>query len=206
MVVCDVDDSLHAAAVMGVALGLARRLDLRLRVVHSVPCHALATQPEREIALQRAGQLLDALIPYDDGSIDRVLEVGDPLDPLPSAVGDGADLLVVGARGRWRAIVAAASCPVVVVPPDATSSIPRDPAVVCGIEVSPAGDAALARTARLARALGARFVPARGHEPAQLVSAAIREHAALLAVGGAGRGSLTTRLVADSPIPVVICR
>ena len=206
MVVCDVDDSLHAAAVMGVALGLARRLDLGLRVVHNIPSDALANRPERDAALQRAEQLLDALIPYDDGRIDRVFEIGDPLDPLLAAVDDGADLLVVGSRGRWRAIAAAAACPVVVVPPDATASIPRDPAVVCGIEVSPAGDAALARTARLARALGARFVPARGHEPAQLVSAAIQEHAALLAVGGAGRGSVTTRLVEDSPIPVVICR
>jgi nucleotide-binding universal stress UspA family protein len=168
VIVCGLDDSVQAAAVAGVAQGLARRLGVRLRVVHSVHPDTFLAGEERRDALRRGEELLDVLVP-DDGATNRVVELGDPGALLLSAIDDQTELVVVGSRGRGPAraavlgsvshtLAAESPCPVVVVPQQAVLAIPPHPTVVCGVDGSGAGDAALKRAASLARALDGRLV------------------------------------------------
>jgi nucleotide-binding universal stress UspA family protein len=168
VIVCGLDDSVQAAAVAGVAQALARRLGVRLRVVHSVHPDTFLAGEERRDALRRGEELLDVLVP-DDGATNRVVELGDPGALLLSAIDDQTELVVVGSRGRGPAraavlgsvshtLAAESPCPVVVVPQQAVLSIPPHPTVVCGVDGSGAGDAALKRAASLARALDGRLV------------------------------------------------
>jgi nucleotide-binding universal stress UspA family protein len=168
VIVCGLDDSLQAAAVAGVARALAQRLGVRLRVVHSVHPDTFLAGEERRDALRRGEELLDVLVP-DDGATNRVVELGDPRALLLSAIDDQTELVVVGSRGRGPAraavlgsvshtLAAESPCPVVVVPQQAVLAIPPHPTVVCGVDGSGAGDAALKRAASLARALDGRLV------------------------------------------------
>jgi nucleotide-binding universal stress UspA family protein len=168
VIVCGLDDSVQAAAVAGVAQALARRLGVRLRVVHSVHPDTFLAGEERRDALRRGEELLDVLVP-DDGATNRVVELGDPGALLLSAIDDQTELVVVGSRGRGPAraavlgsvshtLAAESPCPVVVVPQQAVLAIPPHPTVVCGVDGSGAGDAALKRAASLARALDGRLV------------------------------------------------
>jgi nucleotide-binding universal stress UspA family protein len=168
VIVCGLDDSVQAAAVAGVAQALARRLGVRLRVVHSVHPDTFLAGEERRDALRRGEELLDVLVP-DDGATNRVVELGDPGALLLSAIDDQTELVVVGSRGRGPAraavlgsvshtLAAESPCPVVVVPQQAVLAIPPHPTVVCGVDGSGAGDAALKRAASLARALDGRLI------------------------------------------------
>lgn len=166
--VCGVDGSQHAPDVVAFARGLAERLELRLRLVHSVhPDGFLAGEPRRA-ALRRGEVLLDALGASDNAD-DRIVELGDPIELLLGALRDGAALAVVGSRGRGpgriallgsvsNAIVHGSPCPVIVVPPGATMEIGDEPSVVCGIDGSEGADAAVRHAGALAHALGGRLI------------------------------------------------
>jgi nucleotide-binding universal stress UspA family protein len=275
--VCGVDDSAHAATVAGFAAALAHRLGLRLRLVHSVHPDGFLAGDDRRHALRRGEELLDTLAPDQDaGAGDRVVELGDPVELVLSVLGEGTELAVVGSRGRGpgraallgsvsNALAVASPCPVIVVPHHASHTIPADPAIVCGIDGSPAADTALERAALLARALGGHLVavhvragaltphatslmPGRqpfdgsiddertavstlerplteldldlpvdmrvetGYAAARLAAVAAEEHATMLVVGSRRRapvpaavfGSVSSRLAAGSPVPVMI--
>jgi nucleotide-binding universal stress UspA family protein len=105
----------------------------------------------------------------------QVLHVtdGDPADRLLDAVDEeGAELLVVGSRGRGsvssavlgsvsRRLTTDARCPVVVVPPDVSAPSQGDPdqsSIVCGVDGSDHSTAAVRLGAELARRMGFRLV------------------------------------------------
>jgi nucleotide-binding universal stress UspA family protein len=162
--VCGVDDSPHAADVVAVAVALAERLGLRLRLVHSVQPGVFLAGDERREVLRAGEQRLEAL-GANDSPEDRIIELGDPAALLQSALEEGAALAVVGSRGRGpgraallgsvsNALVGTSPCPVVVVPPGAGTEISTAPSVVCGVDGSPAAHAGLEYAAELASALG----------------------------------------------------
>jgi nucleotide-binding universal stress UspA family protein len=166
--VCGVDDSPHAADVVAFARALAERLELRLRLVHSVhPDGFLAGEPRRD-ALRRGEALLDELGATTRAD-DRIVELGDPIELLLHALNEGAALAVVGSRGRGpgraallgsvsNAIAHISPCPVIVVPPGAAIEIGDEPSVVCGIDGSEGGDTALEHAGALAHALGGQLM------------------------------------------------
>ena len=82
--VCGVDDSAHAADVVAVAAGLAERLGLRLRLVHSASSHVYLDGELAGEALKRGRELLDALGPHDS-TTDRVVDLGRPAELLRAA-------------------------------------------------------------------------------------------------------------------------
>jgi nucleotide-binding universal stress UspA family protein len=162
--VCGVDESPHAADVVAVAVALAERLGLRLRLVHSVQPDVFLAGDERRELLRAGEQRLEAL-GANDSPEDRIIELGDPAALLRSALEEGAALAVVGSRGRGpgraallgsvsNALVGSSPCPVVVVPPGAATEISPTPTVVCGVDGSPAAEAGLEYAGGLARALG----------------------------------------------------
>jgi nucleotide-binding universal stress UspA family protein len=162
--VCGVDDSPHAADVVAVAVTLAERLGLRLRLVHSVQPDIFLAGDERRDALRAGEQRLEAL-GANDSPDDRIIRLGDPTALLQSALEEGAALAVVGSRGRGpgraallgsvsNALVGSAPCPVVVVPPGAATAISASPTIVCGVDGSPASDTGLEHAGELASALG----------------------------------------------------
>ena len=250
--VCGLDDSELAPAVANVAVELAARLGLRLCVVHSAHHDQYPIGWQAERLLDRGTELLDGLIPSDVPH-ERVVELGDPANLLRSVLARGADLAVVGTRGLGpvraaivgsvsNAVVGAARCPVVVVPPH--NSVQLDsgtPAVVCGIDRSTGPSNALMTAAKLAGALGSELVavhdgvpedvvqravdefdtelPVRvrsevGDPAKRLTKAAADEPAAILVVGSRGHGplrsalsrSVSSRLCASAPVPVVVVR
>jgi nucleotide-binding universal stress UspA family protein len=97
--VCGVDESPHAADVVAVAVALAERLGLRLRLVHSVQPDVFLAGDERRELLRAGEQRLEAL-GANDSPEDRIIELGDPAALLRSALEEGAALAVVGSRGR----------------------------------------------------------------------------------------------------------
>jgi nucleotide-binding universal stress UspA family protein len=167
--VCGLDDSEHASTVMNVAAELAARLGLRLCLVHSVDPDLFLAGERRRTLLSGGAALLDDLVPPGTPH-DRVVALGEPARLLAAVLENGAELAVVGSRGRGPARAAAfgstssavvhrASCPVVVVPPHSAVSVNCGPAaVVCGVDGSPGAAAALAIAHELARRLGSELV------------------------------------------------
>ena len=112
MIVVGVSDTSHGEAAARRAASLAARLGLPLRAVHvsHVPASmvaALATMPapavdftaaQRAAVWDRVGPILDAT---EGVSVERVELEGYPADALVEYADQvGADLLVVGSRGR----------------------------------------------------------------------------------------------------------
>ncbi len=167
--VCGVDDSQHAADVVAFARALADRLELRVRLVHSVdPDRFLVGEPRRD-ALRRGEALLETLGTTGSVDNDHVVGLGDPIELLLQALNDGAALAVIGSRGRGpgraallgsvsNAIAHASPCPVIVVPPGAAIEIRDQLTVVCGIDGSVGANVALDHAGTLARALGGRLI------------------------------------------------
>src|SRR5262245_41359949 len=157
-IVCGVDSSEAASAVAGTARWLADGLGARLTLLHVT--EEPPAETEQLLTAIRAGVRLDA-----DDDVRQV--EGDPADRLlDSVVQDGAELLVVGSRGRGsirsalfgsvsRKLATDASCPVVVVPPEAAAAggEGKDGSVVCGVDGSDHSIAA----ARLAQDLASRM-------------------------------------------------
>ncbi len=140
-VVCGVDDSAAARAALRVARELAGLLGVRLVVVHAARERMVPRTPPigvrypsglhedlRDLALAQGERLLDDLVGAGGGIGERRVVVGPPAPVIvETAVEEDAALLVLGSRAlggvaRIMAgsvsndVVAAAPCPVVVVP------------------------------------------------------------------------------------------
>ena len=161
-IVCGVDTSDAAAAVAETAHWLARGLGARLLVLH---VSEKPTSEGEELASLRERLNLPA---GDVCSTD-----GTPADRLLEAIErDGAELLVVGSRGRGsissavlgsvsRRLTTDARCPVVVVPPDAGAPSRSDSSgasIVCGADGSDHSIAAARLAGELARRMGYRLI------------------------------------------------
>jgi nucleotide-binding universal stress UspA family protein len=202
-IVAGVDGSPGSRAAVRVAAELAGALGNRLVLVHAV--HDPPT------------------FPYGDAETEVVL--GDPATRLDEAAYEhDAELLVVGARGHSglaaalvgsvsQRLASGATCPVLIVPPDAderfTSGASPDGTILSGFD----GSEESRRALRIARRLGDRldlevvpvFVgPIDGRHDAppvrvgiemgdpvhELRERASREHVRLLVVGSRGRGPI----------------
>ena len=149
-IVCGVDGSADSHAALQVAARLAERLQLRLVVAHVaeaafIPYAAAApfggptgrytVMEEVEMQEEYAARLLEEIVAAA-GLVDaeRRIAVGVPAERLADfADEEGAELIVVGSRGRGafksaflgsvsNALVGVARCPVLIVPPGATES------------------------------------------------------------------------------------
>lgn len=161
-IVCGVDGSDAASAVADTAAWLAHGLDGQLLLLH------VTEQPQAEDE-EFLASLRDRLgVPAD-----QVRQVeGAPADRLLEAVEqEGAELLVVGSRGRGsirsalfgsvsRRLASEATCPVVVVPPAATAphSDSGEPSIVCGVDGSEHSLAGARLGSELARRMGYRLI------------------------------------------------
>jgi nucleotide-binding universal stress UspA family protein len=134
-IVVGVDGSRHAELALRWALDEARRRGARLQVVHSwqypvVPVTGFSAPViEIEGIEEAARATLDGCVDAEDTSgieVERILVMGPPAHGLLEAAA-GADLLVVGSRGRGgfkglllgsvsQQCATHASCPVVIVP------------------------------------------------------------------------------------------
>jgi nucleotide-binding universal stress UspA family protein len=168
-----VDTSGAADVVAGTAQWLARGLGAPVLLLHV--SEEPASEGEELLASLRDGLSLAA---------DDVRQVdGDPSDRLLEAIEqDHAELLVVGSRGRGSIrsavlgsvscrLATGATCPVVVVPPDAVVPSRRDSAgasIVCGADGSDHSTAAVRLAGEIARRMGYRLIVA--HAIADLTS------------------------------------
>lgn len=163
-IICAVDDSVSGEAVVLTAHWLADALGDRLIVVHA------ASEPEA--GGESVGASVDGWLHGAEHDM-RILVGSAAPAILEEADGEGATLIVVGARGRGalrsavlgsvsREVAARAGCPVVVVPPPAPGTAPgsgedgSEDVVVCGVDGSDLSMAAAGLTGRLARQLGCR--------------------------------------------------
>ncbi|GAB3326475.1 universal stress protein [Geodermatophilus aquaeductus] len=190
-VVVGVDGSPGARAALAWALAAAARAGASLEVVSAFPVDSYWTDPYlldsrrldaiRADTEERAGGLVaevrhdpavTALPGAADVPADVVVVAGAPPEHLVDRA-EGADLLVVGSRGRGGVrstvlgsvalhCVTHAPCPVVVVHPGAVSPPPR---VVVGVDDSSTSRAALARAAQEAGRLGARLEVVASYRP-----------------------------------------
>lgn len=170
-VVCGLDDSPHAAAVLQMAAELAGRLDLWLTVVHSHSPDVFTTGERRQEVLRR-GEAFIAAMAADHDIDETIIQPGDPADLLLACLRSGASMAVVGSRGRGPATAALlgsvsagmarhAPCPVVVVPPDAVApGLGAQPAIVCGLDGSDAAAQAFEWASHLAWSIGGRLMAA----------------------------------------------
>ena len=190
-VVVGVDGSPGARAALGWALAVAAGTGAPLEVVSAYPVDfywmdPLLVDPERLDAIRAdTEERVRALVAEVRGDpavtaaagaagtrVDVVVAAGAAPEHLVARA-EGADLLVVGSRGRGGVrstllgsvalhCVAHAPCPVVVVHPGAASPPPR---VVVGVDDSPVSRAALARAAQEASRTGARLEVVAAYQP-----------------------------------------
>ena len=137
ILICGVDDSEAARRAAHVAAELSRQLGSRLVLVHVAevavpPAGAASAYAKLQgAAIEGAKRVLERL-KQDEGLEDaeEQVELGPPAQALlDAAASHGADMLVVGTRGRGPLaaavlgsvstdVVTRAPCPVVVVPPN----------------------------------------------------------------------------------------
>jgi nucleotide-binding universal stress UspA family protein len=190
-VVVGVDGSPGARTALGWALAVAARTGAPLELVSAYPVDFYWVDPFlldtgrldaiRADTEERVRELLEevrrdpavtAVAGTAEVPADVVVAGGAPLEHLVARA-EGADLLVVGSRGRGGVrstmlgsvalhCVAHAPCPVVVVHAGAVEPPPR---VVVGVDDSPMSRAALSRAAEEASRLGARLEVVAAYQP-----------------------------------------
>ena len=182
MILCGVDRSDEAAQAARFAADLAVRFGTRLILLHVAPQPWVSTHsPEyserlrAQEAFERAGHLGTVVNPIridPAGSVERVVEFGEPVDVLRSVAEErGVTHLVVGSRGQGAVeeVLAAstsgglareAPCPVILVPAEPTpwSEDSADATIVCGVDGSDGSFAAARHAGELAQRLNARLV------------------------------------------------
>jgi nucleotide-binding universal stress UspA family protein len=191
-IVCGVDDSAGARDALTTALDIAERTESSILLVHVAPDppRLPGRDPERRRRLERSVSLGTELLERATVAVTPGREVttrvalGDPAEQLAAAAASsGAEMVVVGSRGRRRlgaALLGSVSrtltglcdCPVLVVPPGATLAgdsgrgySGRAPSVLCGIDESPESVHAAIVGSRLAGRLGDRLVLVHVHPP-----------------------------------------
>lgn len=151
-IVCGVDGSPDSQAALGVAVDLAARLRLRLVMANVIePSHApyagtaslggamsqprLPTTDQQEEVAEGLLTELSAAMRLERA--DRRVVIGYAAERLADlADEEGAELIVVGSRGRGAfkaaflgsvstSLIGVARCPVLVVPPGATNAVER---------------------------------------------------------------------------------
>ena len=168
MILCAVDDSEAAARVLHTAQGLADAWGAELVVVHAfASSDEDADRAKASIGARLSGAGMSSDVRLIEGPSARAI--------IETAEHDGAELIVVGSRGRGslrsamlgsvsRGLALDASCPVVIVPSgehwaDAVNGDgDAQASVVCGVDGSDQALAAAALAGRLATRLGARLV------------------------------------------------
>jgi nucleotide-binding universal stress UspA family protein len=183
-IVCGIDDSRGGREALIAGAALSQRLGSRLLTVNVTSVDrvfpygdAALLERERHSALERATRLLERVVGDGRGApaVDLHVELGRPAARLAAvATEEGAELVVVGSRGRnrlsstllgsvSRELVAHAPCPVLVVPPGSrgihanAEADARPTSVVCGVDESSAAQAVARQAATLARRLRARL-------------------------------------------------
>jgi nucleotide-binding universal stress UspA family protein len=149
-IVCGVDGSHDSRAALDVAAGLAERLGARIVLAHAVeyartpyevaaPLGGIAPQVRTaapDNAEEEAGRRLLEQMAFQSGlgKAKRRVVIGDPAERLAELADDeGAELIVVGSRGRGalkaaflgsvsNSLVGVARCPVLIVPPGAAAA------------------------------------------------------------------------------------
>jgi len=177
-IVCGVDSSSHAAAVVALAATFADRLGLRVRLVHSPSADVFPVGERRRAAIARGAARMAAFGTRHD---ERIVRLGPAADELADAITEDTAFAVVGSRGHGaaraallgsvsRAVAGCAPCPVIVVPPKAQVDLPAEPTSVCGLDDSTAAINALRSAAELAHGLGGHLlvVHVRAATPTQL--------------------------------------
>lgn len=181
MILCAVDDSEVAGRVLDIARGLAGALGADLVAVHAL--EGGDRDADRVLASVRM-RLSGA-----GGAPDVRLVEGPPARAImKTADREGAELLVIGSRGRGalrsavlgsvsRELASSAPCPVVIVPSGerlAETGVGVDDAnasVVCGVDGSDQALAAATLAGRLARRLGCRLVLVHARQNLRAVAA-----------------------------------
>jgi nucleotide-binding universal stress UspA family protein len=162
MILCAVDESDAAAPVLDTARWLADALHVNAVVLHAVDA------PDRDADALQA--LIRARLGDELADVRVVAEL--PAKAiLKTAAQEGAELIVVGSRGRGalksmvlgsvsREVASEARCPVVVVPPGVVlgRSDTDNASVVCGVDGSDEALAGAALAGSLARRIGLRLV------------------------------------------------
>ena len=168
-VVCGVDDSSHAPAVVEVAATIARRLDLPLHVVHSPSSHVF-TAAERSTDIVETGWRTIARLIEDYDVAHVTIQPGPPAELLHASLADGATLGVVGSRGRGpirsavlgsvsAELVKSAPCPVVIVAPGAAvPNLDDGSPIVCRLDGSAEDMSTLRAAAWFTLGFGARLL------------------------------------------------
>jgi nucleotide-binding universal stress UspA family protein len=164
-VVCGLDTSEHAPAVLGCAVRLARRLGVPLEAVHSPSEDIFTTGDTRQAELREGRSAMARIAAL--GQVDEMtIQPGPPGAVLRAAMDQNAVLGVVGSRGRGplRAallgsvsseLAEEASCPIVIVPPGVTMApLGENPAIVCRLDGSTDDRPALHAAAWIAGELG----------------------------------------------------
>jgi nucleotide-binding universal stress UspA family protein len=191
-ILCGVDDSTGARDAVVAASAISIRAALPLMFVHVAPDESRLSRrdPERKrrigesvaVAIEMLGRATSRL-PSGHGAITRVA-LGDPAEQLAAvAAASGAEMVVVGSRGRRRvraavlgsvsrALTVLSGCPVLIVPPGASipeAHVPHDPrhrrSVLCGIDGSQESTHAAVVASGLAARLGDRLVLVHAHAP-----------------------------------------
>jgi nucleotide-binding universal stress UspA family protein len=192
-ILCGVDDSKGGREAAVAAAALAQRLEAELICVHiatdgpTFPYgDAASRERNRRHAFREGLELLaevTASLELDGDPAYRV-RFGRPAKRLSTmAVTEGAQMLVVGSRGRGpltaallgsvsRELISLAPCPVLVVPAGATAPSRHRrrgykvaPSVVCGVDGSPEAGHAARTASQLARRMGDRLVLAHAVQP-----------------------------------------
>ena len=229
-IVAGIDGSPGSRAAMRVAAELAEALGNRLVLVHAVhdpPTFPYGDARVRELERGRAVRDGERLLESAAGDVDALTKVvlGDPATRLDEAAyAHDAELIVVGARGHSglaaalvgsvsQRLASGATCPVLIVPPDAdkrfTTEANWDGTIVSGYDGSEESRQALRVARRLGDRLDLEVVPVfvgaidgrhdappvpvgieMGDPVHELRERANREHARLLVVGSRGRGPI----------------
>jgi nucleotide-binding universal stress UspA family protein len=181
MILCAVDDSEVSGRVLDTARGLARALGAKLVAVHAVR--------DGDHDADRVAALVRTRLAGTGATPDVRLVEGPPEQAIvDTADREGAELLVIGSRGRGalrsavlgsvsRELVSRAPCPVVVVPSGErwgeteVGGDDADASVVCGVDGSDQALAAAALAGRLARRLDCRLVLVHARQNLRAVAA-----------------------------------